>query len=103
MFSIFIICKNDNNEHTCDANEDRSEKTRKFHTQLLHYLFKSDNKSNHHHHSRMLPVSLTIKFSAITSRTITNEDPENSIGIQEQGCVLDWNPQLSLEVLIESF
>jgi len=28
--------------------EARSEKTREFHTQLLHYFRKSDNKSNHH-------------------------------------------------------
>jgi len=29
--------------------EARSEKTKKFQTQLLHYFSKSDNKSNHHH------------------------------------------------------
>ena len=50
MFFSFSSSAKGQTTQTTPLIEARQEKTREFQTQLLHYLSKSDNKSNHHHY-----------------------------------------------------
>jgi len=66
------------------------EKTREFHTQSLHYFFKSDNKSNHHHESCNDPAKLlNHHVLSFIQRFMDKASPGGAYLIQRKGGLLE--------------